>query len=729
MSGVPPEEVIRVQDQYYVLASSARADAETRVLKHGDTFGVFDKHGDVAPVGLGEQGLYRDGTRFLSELELRVAGERLSLLSSTVMHENDKLVVDLTNPDIDLRDGEVTLPRGTLHVFRSRLLWGAVMYEQVRITNYGMHAIDVAVAFRFEADFADVFEVRGMRRRERGRRLDSVVDAAGVTLGYEGLDGKIRKTHLAFEPAPVRLDDRRAELAVHLEGKSEARCFLTVTCVEDAEAPRPVVLAFEVASERARDSMELARAADCRITSSSPQFDQWIDQSMCDLHMMRTETRHGPYPFAGVPWFCTPFGRDGLITARSWMWANPEVARGVLGFLAAHQAREVSEAQDAEPGKILHEVRGGEMAALGETPFGRYYGSVDSTALFVIVAAEYFRRTADRAFAEELWPSVEQALVWHERHGDVDGDGFIEYARRAADGLVHQGWKDSHDAVHHADGTLADGPIALCEVQGYYHAALRGGAMLAGCLGHDDLARRLDARADDLRDRFDAAFWDDDLGTYALALDGEKRRCRVRTSNAGQCLFTGIARDDRARQVADLLLSPHCFSGWGVRTVDDRERRYNPLSYHNGSIWPHDNALIALGTSRHGLVDHTRAITRAMYDVSTHVDLHRMPELFCGLVRRSDEGPTAYPVACSPQAWSAAAVLMLVEACLGMHIDAPRRRLVFHNPTLPDGVDHLMIRGLRVRDASIDLAVERHRDDVAVLVVRRDGPLAVELRK
>jgi glycogen debranching enzyme len=725
---LPPDEIIEVHGQYYVLASAARADADTRVLKHGETFGVFDRHGDIHPVGLGEQGLYHDGTRFLSELDLRVAGKRLSLLSSTVMRDNAKLVVDLTNPDLDAEpDGNPEIPRGTLHVFRSRLLWHGVLYEQVRITNYGMLPIAVTVSWRFDADFVDLFEVRGVRRARRGRRVDPIVTDDAVTLGYEGLDGKTRRTRIELQPAPARLSERDATMTVQLDGKAETRCVMTVTCLDGAPMMTPA--RFEDASQRARTAMERAREAECRIETSSVPFNQWIEQSMCDLHMMLTETPYGPYPFAGVPWYCTPFGRDGLITALAWLWTNPRIARGVLGFLAARQAREVVPAQDADPGKILHEVRGGEMAALGETPFASYYGSVDSTSLFVILAAAYYRRTGDLGFVEQLWPNVEAAIGWHERSGDVDGDGFIEYARRSADGLVQQGWKDSHDSVFHADGGMADGPIALCEVQGYYHAALQGGASLAAVLGRDELARVWCARADDLRHRFDAAFWDDALGAYALALDGAKRPCRVRSSNAGQCLFTGIVRAERARRVADTMLAPAMFGGWGVRTLASGERRYNPLSYHNGSVWPHDNGLIALGLARHGLTEHAVAITSALFDASTYFDQHRMPELFCGLLRRPGEGPTSYPVACSPQAWAASSVLMLVEACLGMTIDAVHRRIVFRQPALPPTVDQVRIRGLRIGDASVDLSVERHRDDVTVLVLRRDGAIEVELRK
>lgn len=716
------EDVIRISDKFYILATSSLADERTLVLKHGDTFAVFDRYGDIQPTGLAEQGLYCEGTRFLSRLEMRLEGQRPLLLSSTVREDNALLTVDLTNPDISI-NGQVTLRRDSLHMFRSKLLWQGSCYERIRLHNYAHQDVEISLTLRFAADFADIFEVRGVKRAQRGTLLSAEIHGGRLAVAYLGLDGVVRQTRLQFWPEPKSLTNAEVTWKIHLAPRSETTLFVTVSCQTDLGGP--AVESYSEAAAMTTKALRHASSRTCRIYTSNEQFNDLVNRSLADMHMMVTDTAEGPFPYAGVPWFSTPFGRDGLITALELLWMNPEIARGVLGFLASTQAKESLSESDAEPGKIIHEMRRGEMAALGEIPFGRYYGSVDATPLFVIVAGAYYDRTAEVAFIEKLWPSIEMALEWIDRWGDMDGDGFVEYTRRSIHGLIHQGWKDSDDAVFHADGTLAQGVIAPCEVQGYVYAAKVAAATLADRLGKTELAERLQHEARTLQERFEEAFWCEDLGTYALALDGDKRPCRVKSSNAGQCLFSGIVAPERAQRVAETLLHHDSFSGWGVRTVAASEVRYNPMSYHNGSVWPHDNALIAFGLARYGLTDPLFRIVTGLFDASLFMDLHRLPELFCGFARRPGEGPTPYPVACAPQSWAASSVFLLLQACLGLSFNAAEQEIRFSHPVLPSFLQTVEIKQLRINEASLDLVLRRHDHDVGFEVLRKEGEVRV----
>jgi glycogen debranching enzyme len=709
-------------DAHHVLAASSLTDERVRVLKHGDTFALFDRYGDIRPSQNGEEGLYHDGTRFLSRFLLELEGARPFLLSSTVRDDNDQLSVALTNPDL-CREGRVYLPMGALHLAWRKFLWMGALYQELRIENHGTRPVKAAIGLQFAADFADIYEVRGLKRKARGRDLESTLTDREVTLGYRGLDEIVRRTLLQFTPRPQCLAADRAGFEVALAPKQAALFYISVACEREPVCPR--LLGFERARAEARAQLDSQVAQFCAIETGNGQFDALVRRATSDLHMMTTVLPTGLYPYAGVPWFNTPFGRDGIITALECLWLNPSLAQGVLGYLASTQAVDVIPEQDAEPGKILHETRKGEMAALKEMPFARYYGSVDSTPLFVVLAGAYYERTGDRRLIEDIWPNIEAALQWLDRYGDCDGDGFIEYQRHSHNGLLHQGWKDSDDAIFHADGTLARGPIAVCEVQSYTYAAWKAGAALAVALSRPGQAEQFASRADALRDRFEDTFWCDELSTYALALDGDKQPCRVRTSNAGQCLFSGIAAPDRALKVGRTLLHPESFSGWGIRTVGAAEPRYNPMGYHVGSVWPHDNALIASGMARYGMASEVSRVITGMFDAAMYFELHRIPELFCGFPREEGQGPILYPVACAPQAWSAAAVFLMLQACLGLRIDALDSRVSLVRPFLPAFLSRARIMNLRVGGASADLLVVRHEHDVTVNVLRRTGEIDV----
>ncbi|HEV7559349.1 MAG TPA: glycogen debranching N-terminal domain-containing protein, partial [Kofleriaceae bacterium] len=480
-------------------------------MKDGETFAVFTPAGTIRPGGFGELGIYHGGTRFISTFELAIERRSPLLLGSTVRNDG-VLVVHLASPDIpDFAGG--ALDKDALHLASASLLVDGAWHARLELHNYSQRRIAIELAILYGADFRDVFEVRGMKRERRGSIRPPIVDSQGVTLGYDGLDGRCRLTRIELSPVPRRMTSSRAELTLRLEpGDSQTIELRAVFGIDHLPSSIDYAAAYGHVTRQPR----LTRSA--RVATNNERFDAWMQRSASDVQMMTTTTAYGDYPYAGVPWFSTPFGRDGLITAYERLWLEPNLARGVLGFLSATQATTNEPERDAEPGKIIHEARMGEMAALGEIPFGRYYGSVDATPLFVILAYEHWRRTADRAAVEGLWPSISRALAWLETDGDRDGDGFVEYAQRTSRGLVSQGWKDSNDSISHHDGQLAEGPIALCEVQGYTYAAMRGGAELARVLGLLDQARDLDARADRLRDRFHGAFWSERLGGYVLAL-------------------------------------------------------------------------------------------------------------------------------------------------------------------------------------------------------------------
>ena len=518
------KEIIQHEGREYVLANSSLADDRVQILKEGDQFGVFDRHGDILRLEHTAQGLYSHDTRYLSELVLRLGGERPLLLSSRVTRDNAALIVDLTNPPIRGRD-DLPLRQDTLHLERTRVLWRGCSYENIVVTNFGDQHVLADIQIDFAADFADIFEVRGQVRKARGRMLDPSVTAEAVTLIYRGLDGLVRETKLHFRPMPAHLSETRALYSLDLAPKASITLEITTRGASERNTPQPWVFA-EVLQASSRQA-EAARMAECEVQTANERFDTWLNRSQADLQMLTTTTEHGLFPYAGTPWFSTPFGRDSLITALQTLEFNPRLARGVLSYLAAYQAEEEDPERDAEPGKILHETRAGEMAVLGEVPFRQYYGSVDSTPLFVMLAGAYLRATADKDFIEEIWPNVRRALEWMEKYGDRNGDGFVRYARMNERGIVNQSWKDSDDSMFHANGRLATGSVASAEVQGYAYAAWIAGAKMARRFGEDDLAANWDRRAESLRDRFHKAFWCDSIGTYGVALDGEHNLCSV----------------------------------------------------------------------------------------------------------------------------------------------------------------------------------------------------------
>jgi glycogen debranching enzyme len=719
-------EKVQLGEKWYILATSSPADERRRALKHNDTFALFDRFGDIQPIGLGEEGIYCGDTCFLSQQELLIEGVRPMYLTSTVKDDNGLFVIELMNPDIHPH-GSHPIPKGDLHVFRAKLLWNNACYEHIRVVNYGLEPVEATLSLEFDADYRDLFEVRGFKRERRGTYLPPQVSERELQLSYRGLDQVVRKTRIVFEPTPDKLDERKADFRINLQPKGETHLYVTINCEtgevreEILEDIKPDGTNYFSIFTQVSQILGAKLQNRCRLQTSDPLFNSWLDRSTADLVMLSTTMKEGIYPYAGVPWYSTTFGRDGILTAHEYLWIDPDMARGVLAFLADTQATSFDPEHDAEPGKILHEARKGELAALNEIPFRRYYGTVDATPLFIGLAGAYYERTGDLAFIRSIWSNIKSALHWIDHYGDRDQDGFVEYARYTESGLAQQGWKDSHDSVFHQNGQLADAPIALCEVQGYVYEAKLHAATLATLLGEYELARELKEAADLLKKHFNEAFWCEEIGTYALALDGHKQQCAVCSSNAGHTLWSGIATPERAARIADQLLSDDFFCGWGIRTIPRKEVRYNPMAYHNGSVWPHDNAIIAGGMARYGFTDKAMTVFNALRDACLHMDQHRMPELFCGFEKRPDEGPTLYPVACSPQAWAAACVFYLLQACLGLSFDPTKREIRFRHPQLPPFLDTVVISDLRINGSTLDLALQRYPHNVGINIMRKEG--------
>ncbi len=724
------------------------------VLKYGELYLLTDPFGDVHRDSRG-LGLYHLDTRILSCAVLKVDGARPTLLRGDV-DENFRSTIQLTNAEVrrnpgDKMEAEKSLARQSLGYTRTRVL-GAAMQERLTVANFTNHPEVVTVDLSLGVDAADIFEIRGYARQATGIALPVVAGPDRLAFGHLGRDERLRRTHVAFSDAEVLAVDELPEagrvagaavvLRWRLEVEPGGRVERTWTIWADEQPFEPAAPGAvpevtletgpppEVDEAVGHAAYDAWRAGMAAVASDNEVFDRLVERSVADLRLLLNE---GPRPdeaylAAGLPWFATLFGRDAIISAYESIAFRPELAVATLEVLAARQSVVDDPRTDAEPGKILHEVRTGEMARTGELPFAMYYGSVDATPLWLILLGETHDWTGDDALVERLWPNVLAALAWIDRYGDLDGDGFVEYRRRAELGLVNQGWKDSTDSVRDRTGRTADAPIALAEVQGYVHDAKRRIARLARRRGEPELADRLEREADALRIKFNTAFWVPETGFYAMALDRDKRPMDAVASNVGQALWGGIVDRSRASTVVAALSGPALDSGWGVRTYAAGQPGYNPLGYHTGSVWPHDNALIVAGIKRYGFDLEASALAGRIFEAAQRFPDLRLPELYCGFDRRDVGVPVPYPVACSPQAWSAAASLLLVRTMFGARADAAGRSLELVRPHLPTWLGKLTVTNLRVGDASVDLLFHRWRGTTSAEVLRKSGDLEVTIR-
>lgn len=712
------------------------------VLKHENLFMLSSAHGDIRSDGRG-LGMYDSDTRVLSTYEMLLNGVRPVVLRAGPA-ASFQSTIQLTNPDLfadPLREfdgSEIVLRRQSLGVVRERVIANGFR-ERITITNYTTGPERARVTLVIDADYADIFELRGAVRAKRGERLVNVVGDGSVAFAYRGLDGVLRRTHVALSPPMSVLSggerDANGVVMLELDETIDAGGALTLTVEvwhEDGAAKHNVAESTppRIDPDQAIAMHRAWRQSSAAIDTSHLLAERALERASADLRLLlNTDVESGErYIAAGVPWFSCLFGRDSIIAGLQLLSVRPQIARNTLTLLARYQATQIDDWRDAQPGKILHELRTGELARTNEIPHSPYYGTVDATPLWLMLLDEYERWTADDELIDQLWPNALAALAWIDNYGDLDHDGFVEYERQSERGLSNQGWKDSWDSIRNRDGSLADGPIALVEVQGYVYAARRGIARLARLRGERDLAVAQEQAAEDLRDSFERRFWMDDVGTYALALDGAKNHVDGVASNAGHALWAGIAAPDRAASVARVLTSGGMWSGWGIRTLSSETVGYNPIGYHLGTVWPHDNGICAAGFTRYGLFEEARKVAGALLEATTHFREARLPELFCGFDRDYSPLPVPYPVACSPQAWAAGALFHMVSATLGMRADARERRIELIRPALPDWLADLRLRNLRVGEALVDLAFDRETESTSVEVLRRTGDLDVVVR-
>jgi glycogen debranching enzyme len=712
------------ETKYHISTDAIIIDEQNKVLNHCNTFGLFDQLGNIYPAGKMARGIYHDGTRFLDRLVLTIDGKKPLLLSNAIKEDNEILSVDLTNPVLS----KGNIPENTIHLSRTQIIRNGIFLEEIHCRNYGNETCQFDLSLAFGADFKDIFEIRGIRREVKSPPVKAQEADDRISFQYTGLDNVARETIIVItSTADFDITHRTALFTLALEPEQQAVINYTIHFNMGLQNKEDINL--RVAKEAVSHELSQTRRLFATVYTSNSQFNHWINRSLADILSLLTPTKSGLYPYAGVPWYNTAFGRDGIITAIELLWLAPAISKDVLLFLASRQATALVPEKDAEPGKIMHETRSGEMANTGEVPFGEYYGTIDATPLFIMLAGMYYQRTCDRDTINRLWPHIMAALSWIDNYGDLDGDGWVEYRHKAKTGLTNQGWKDSFDSIMHENGELAEPTIALCEVQGYVYAAKKYAAGLAEIRNDLALARQLRDQAALLKEKFNEVFWDEQLNCFVLALDGSKQPCRVTTSNAGHCLFTEIATEQHARKLASTLLGSDMFTGWGIRTLSAAGKRYNPMSYHNGSIWPHDNALIAYGLSLYGFREYALKIMQAMFDASLFIDLQRLPELFCGFQRRRGEGPTAYPVACSPQAWSVAVVFMLLQACFRVNINALTKTITFEQPVLPTYLEQVSITNLVLGDSVCNFILTRLDSDVGFNLLQKPSDWSVIITK
>jgi glycogen debranching enzyme len=697
------------------------------VLKQNRYFLLTNPHGDVDPPGQCSLGLFHDDTRVLSHYALRLRGGPPSLLGAEVPRSYAAFI-HLAIPDSEF-GGISWDPKNCVHV-RRELVLSDRMIERLTLTSYFPRPITYWIELVLGVDFADIFEVRGWKRKHRGQYFLPTVNHEEIIFAYCGRDEQMMRTCVRFRDPPSSLQPKLARWDFELSPNNHFQIEWEIYALTP-NSPRPETEAFGIDDQRHAAIKNLKHwQTECSNWSTPlASFQNVLTRAIGDLHALYIRTDGVQVISAGIPWYSTAFGRDSIIASLQTLPLNSRIALETLRYLAQWQGRRENAFTEEQPGKIMHELRRGELARTGEIPHVPYYGTIDATPLWLILLHETWQWTGDDHLLRELLPHAEAALDWITRYGDLDGDGFVEYAGSSSGkGLANQGWKDSGDGVPFPDGSLPEPPIALVEVQGYVFDAFQKMAAIYSALGKNERAEELHGRAAKLLDRIMERFWMEDLGTFALALDGRKQPLPTITSNAGHLLWSGVPDQRQAGLMAARLLSQDMFCGWGIRTLSASHEAFNPMSYHNGSVWPHDNALIVQGLVRYGLAESALPVLDGLHDVAADNEFDRLPELFCGMNRMAGMRPVWYPVSCSPQAWASGAFFMMLQSVLGIQPEARRRLLHVRNPRLPSFLDHLVIRNLAIGKSRVALEFRRHEDrTMANLLAMSGEPLQVRI--
>ncbi|MGI9951860.1 glycogen debranching N-terminal domain-containing protein [Moorellaceae bacterium AZ2] len=704
----------------------AEVEPVTEVLKEGNIFLVSLPTGEIAGGSLGSLGLFHSDTRYLDRFELFLQ-ERKPIFLSSAIRDSHFAQIELTNPEFTLPSGQV-VPLQTIHLRLLRLIKDA-FFQRLRLINFNSFPLSLSLDILLGADFRDIFEVRGTRRLRRGDMLPPVVTRWGVKLAYRGLDGQVRTTAVSLDPPPatIRAEPGRALIRYNLTLPPHKKVYLHFRFDLDREIvedPSLISTGFSAATIMLAGRYHQWERECTQFQTDNTFLNNMLQTALTDLAALQTDyPGEGRIVDAGIPWYAAPFGRDSLITAWQTLIVNPDIAKNTLRFLARYQGRREDKWREETPGKILHELRRGEMTRCREVPHSPYYGSIDSTLWFVILLGALYRWTLDKDLLREMAEPLRRCIRWCLWYGDLDNDGYLEYLRTSPAGLTNQGWKDSWDGVIDPEGRIPAGPIALVEVQAYYYFALQEAAHLLQVLGEGMVAGSLLRRAHRLRERFIRDFWREDEGYLIFALDGQKRPITTLVSNGGHCLFTGILSAEQAQRVVRRLLAEDFYSGWGIRTMSKKEKPYNPMSYHNGSVWPHDNAIIGAGMRRYQCLAELYKLASGLFEASAFFSYNRWPELFCGFTRRGLTGPVRYPIACDPQAWAVGSIFSFLQSLLGL--DCRDNTIYINRPLLLPGAKRLEMRNLAVAQSRIDLAFEEREGQVFCHVLRKEGNIKV----